>query len=138
MNREYHSSAQPAITQRHLPIKPQGFIVQVHHLVSQEGASRRQGRLWRRFRGRRCVSAVFREALISSSTRIRTLSFFCILGRGFLSAFFHQKNGPCGPFLLVDEGGVEFSAKTAVSIENTAFRLSYAFYMRPFPRLLTL
>ena len=31
--------------------------------------------------------------------------------------------------LLVDERGVEFSAKTAVSIENTAFRLSYAFYM---------
>ena len=52
--------------------------------------------------------------------------------------FSTKKNGPCGPFLLVDEGGVEFSAKTAVSIENTAFRLSYAFYMRPFPRLLTL
>jgi len=30
---------------------------------------------------------------------------------------------------VVDERGVEFSAKTAVSIENTAFRLSYAFYM---------
>ena len=138
MNREYHSSAQPAITQRHLPIKPQGFIVQVLQMVETVGASRRQGRLWRRFCGLRSLTAVFRVSFFPSYTRIRTHSFFCILGRGFLSAFFHQKNGPCGPFLLVDEGGVEFSAKTAVSIENTAFRLSYAFYMRPFPRLLTL
>ena len=126
MNREYHSSAQPAITQRHLPIKPQGFIVQVLQMVETVGASRRQGRLWRRFRGLRSLTAVFRVSLFSSYTRIRTLSFFCILGRGFLSAFFHQKNGPCGPFLLVDEGGVEFSAKTAVSIENTAFYLNFS------------
>lgn len=59
-------------------------------MVETVGASRRQGRLWRRFRGLRSLTAVFRVSFFPSYTRIRTHSFFCILGRAFLSAFFHQ------------------------------------------------
>ena len=92
---QYKSKLKTNLIRQALFTSRRDFAPTAQILVETVGASRRQGRLWRRFRRLRSLTAVFRVSFFPSYTRIRTLHSWTWLP---FCLFPPIKNGPCGPF----------------------------------------